>query len=393
MSTDETMRDSRSADPADDDVEVACARLRDVLLATRHLGRRDFLRALASAAASSALLAPLAALASRPAAAQQQPVTYFTYGGAWKQAINGAFFEPFTKKTGIPVQFQEPYSFAKLRAMHEAKAQQIDVCGVNGMDVFIAGRIKMVTPIDWSVVDKSVLHPQQLQHENVIGCSSQSMNLCYSKKKWPGAERPSSWADFWNVEKFPGRRSLRRDALWTMEAAAKADGIKDDAFYPLDVDRVFRSLDRIKPHIKTWWSDNSQSQQLMEQDEVDLIYMTNGRATQSILDHKASFEMVWNEAIYAGPAEGWIVLAGCPNPKGGMKVLDFVGRPEYQAVFARLLYYAPQNPKAIDLLAPALAKLMPSHPDNEKVAHLINYRWWADNHARVHRRFEQWLQS
>ncbi len=90
----------------------------------------------------------------------------------------------------------------------------------------------------------------------------------------------------------------------------------------------------------------------MEQEEVDLIYMTNGRATQSILDHKAAFEMIWNEAIYAGHAEGWIVPVGCPNPQGGMKFLDIVGRPEHQAVFARLLYYAPQHPKAFDLLEP-----------------------------------------
>jgi putative spermidine/putrescine transport system substrate-binding protein len=377
----------------DDSVDEACARLRDLLTQTRELPRRDFLHALAKAAAGSAVLSPLAAIASRTAQAAEQPVTYFTYGGAWKQAIAAAFFEPFTKKTGIPVQYQEPYTFAKLRAMHEAKAQQIDLAGLSGMDVYIAARAKMITPIDWSVVDKSALDPQQLHHENVIGVSSQSMNICYSKKKWPGEQHPNSWADFWNVEKFPGRRALRRDAFWTMEAAAKADGIKDDAFYPLDVDRVFASLERIKPHIKAWWSDNSLAQQLMEQEEVDLIYMTNGRATQSILDHKAAYEMIWNEAIYAGHAEGWIVPAGAPNPIGGMKALDVVGRAEYQAVFARLLYYAPQNAKAIDLLDPALARLMPSHPENEKVAHISNYQWWADNNARVQRRFEQWLQS
>jgi putative spermidine/putrescine transport system substrate-binding protein len=377
----------------DDSVDEPCARLRDLLRQTRDLPRRDFLHALAKAAAGSALLSPLAAIASRTAQAAEQPVTYFTYGGAWKQAIAAAFFEPFTKKTGIPVQYQEPYTFAKLRAMHEAKAQQIDLAGLSGMDVYIAARAKMITPIDWSVVDRSALDPQQLHHENVIGVSSQSMNICYSKRKWPGEQRPNSWADFWNVEKFPGRRALRRDAFWTMEAAAKADGIKDDAFYPLDVDRVFASLERIKPHVKAWWSDNSLAQQLMEQEEVDLIYMTNGRATQSILDHKAPYEMIWNEAIYAGHAEGWIVPAGAPNPKGGMKALDVVGRAEYQAVFARLLYYAPQNAKAIELLDPALARLMPSYPENEKVAHISNYQWWADNNARVQRRFEQWLQS
>src|SRR4051794_39875678 len=201
-------------DPRNHDASIdeACARLRDVLEQTRGLGRRDFLRVLAGAAAGSALLSPLVAIAARTAQAAEPPVTYFTYGGAWKQAIASAFFDPFTKKTGIPVQYQEPYAFAKLRAMHEAKAQQIDIAGLSGMDVYIAARMKMITPIDWSLVDKSALDPQQLHHENVIGVSSQSMNICYSKKKWPGTdrpnERPNSWADFWNVEKFPGRRAL-----------------------------------------------------------------------------------------------------------------------------------------------------------------------------------------
>ena len=372
------------------DVDRACSRLREVLLETRELERRDFLKVLGKAAAGSALTAPFAALS---AWADGKPITYFTYGGAWKQAIMAAFGEPFTKKTGIPVQYQEPYNFGKLRAMHEAHAQQIDALTASGMEVILAARLGMQTPLDWTIVDRSALADVQLRRPNVIGGAAQSMNVCYSKKKWPGEEHPNSWADFWNVEKFPGRRSLRRDALWTIEAAVKADGVKDSEFYPIDIDRAFRSLDRIKPHVKTWWSDNSQAQQLMEQEEVDLIHMTNGRATQSILDHKAPYAFIWNEATYSGHGEGWFVPTGCPNPTGGMKFLDIVGRAEYQAVFARLLYYAPQNPKAIPLLDDRIAKLMPSYPDNEKLLHFINFTWWADNQATVQRRFEEWLQS
>ena len=378
------------SDQHDSDVDLACSLLRDVLMETSGLPRREFIRVLGKVAAGSALLSPLAVLSAQ---AEEKPMTYYTYGGAWKQAIMKAFGEPFTKKTGIPVQYQEPYNFAKMRAMHEAHAQQIDAVTVSGMEVIVAERIGMITPLDWSLIDKSQLSDVQLQRPNVIGGASQSMNVCYSTKKWPGEPHPNSWADFWNVEKFPGRRSLRRDPLWTIEAAVKADGVKDSEFYPIDVDRAFRSLDRIKPHVKTWWSDNSQAQQLMEQEEVDLIHMTNGRASQSILDHKAPFAFVWNEATYSGHGEGWIVPTGCPNPIGGMKFLDIVGRAEYQAVFARLLYYAPQNPKAIPLLDDKIAKLMPSYPDNEKLAHLINFQWWADNQATVARRFEQWLQS
>ncbi len=378
------------SDRPDSNVDRACSLLRDALCETRGLGRRQFIRALGKAAAGSTLISPLAALA---AWAEEKPITYFTYGGAWKQAIQAAFGEPFTKKTGIPVQYQEPYNFGKLRAMHEARAQQIDAVTCSGMEVIIAERLGMITPLDWSLIDKSVLDPAQVVRPNVIGGAAQSMNVCYSTKRWPGDDHPNSWADFWNVNKFPGRRSLRRDALWTIEAALKADGVKDSEFYPIDVERAFRSLDRIKPHIKTWWTDNSQAQQLMEQEEVDIIHMTNGRATQSILDHKAAYAFVWNEATYSGHGEGWIVPAGCPNAVGGMKFMDIVGRAEYQAAFARLLYYAPQNPKAIPLLDEKIAKLMPSYPENEKLVHFINFTWWANNQASVQRRFEEWLQS
>jgi putative spermidine/putrescine transport system substrate-binding protein len=374
------------------DVDAACAVLREILLETRGRSRREFIAALGKAVAGSGLLCVLPRV-SRTAAAAEQPVTAFVFGGVWKKSAMAAFGEPFTQKTGIPVVYQDPYTFAKLRAMHEAKAMQVDVVSVQGGEMFQAKRRNMLMPLDFGVIDRSVLDPRQLRHGNAIGAHTLSHVICYNKKKWPGEHHPKSWADFWDVDKFPGRRVLRREEVWVTEAALKADGVKDGEFYPIDVARVFRSLDRIKPHIKAWYYDNSQAQQLMEQEEVDLIAMMNGRATDSILNAKAPFEIVWNEAICEGGAQGWIVPVGCPNPTGAMKFLDIVGRAEYQAVFARLIYYAPQNPKAFDLLEPAIAKLMPTYPQNEKLAHIINFEWWADNLPMMQRRFQQWLQS
>jgi putative spermidine/putrescine transport system substrate-binding protein len=374
------------------DIDAACAVLREVLLETRGHSRREFISALGKAVAGSGLLCVLPRV-SRNAAAAEQPVTAFVFGGVWKKSAMAAFGEPFTQKTGIPVVYQDPYTFAKLRAMHEAKAMQVDVVSVQGGEMFQAKRRNMLMPLDFGVIDRSVLDPRQLRHGNAVGAHTLSHVICYNKKKWPGEHHPKSWADFWDVERFPGRRVLRREEVWVTEAALKADGVKDDGFYPIDVARAFRSLDRIKPHIKAWYYDNSQAQQLMEQEEVDIIAMMNGRATDSILNAKAPFEIVWNEAICEGGAQGWIVPVGCPNPTGAMKFLDIVGRAEYQAVFARLIYYAPQNPKAFDLLEPAIAKLMPTYPENEKLAHIINFEWWADNLPMMQRRFQQWLQS
>jgi putative spermidine/putrescine transport system substrate-binding protein len=307
--------------------------------------------------------------------------------------VIASFGEPFTQKTGLAVAYQDPYTFPKLRAMHEAHAMQVDVVSLQGEEIYQAQRMKMVMPLDFNVIDRSALDPRQLQHGDAIGAHTLSYVICYNKKKWPGDDHPASWADFWNVDRFPGRRALRSEELWTIEAALMADGATESEFYPIDVDRAFRSLDRIKPHVKTWYSDNSLGQQMMEQEEVDLIAMMNGRATESIRDHHAPFEIVWNGAICENGIQGWVATAGCPNPQGAMKFLDFVGRAEFEATFARLMYYGPQNPKAYDLLEPEIAKQMPTYPDNLKISHSVKFDWWAQNVLAMQKRFQLWLQS
>ena len=101
-----------------------------------------------------------------------------------------------------------------------------------------------------------------------------------------------------------------------------ADGVKESEFYPIDVDRAFNSLDRIKPHVKAWWKDNSQAQALMEQQEVDLIASMDGRASDAIVSNGAPFEIVWHQQISSAGGQGWIVPVGCPNPEGAMKFLE-----------------------------------------------------------------------
>jgi putative spermidine/putrescine transport system substrate-binding protein len=91
--------------------------------------------------------------------------------------------------------------------------------------------------------------------------------------------------------------------------------------------------------------------------------------------------------------QGWLSPVGSPNPQGAMRFLDFVGRAEYEAVFSRLMYYGPQNPKAYDLIEPEIAHFLPSYPANEKVSHTIDFNWWAENLPAMQRRFQIWLQS
>jgi len=306
-----------------------------------------------------------------------------------------AFFDPWTKKSGVPVRYVSPYNFAKLRAMDQAQQQQIDVVEAGSLDTPRMLRYHMNAPLDFNVIDKSALSPSQLKYGNAIGAITLSTVFVYNKKKWPGDDHPKNWADFWDVKKFPGPRSLERRVYPMLEAALMADGVPADPekMYPLDVDRAFRKLDEIKPHVSTWWTTGAGPQQLIQDEEVDLCVMWNGRASDSIINHGAHYEIVWDQALYNGSVEAWFLLRNCPNPKGGMRLLDFVGRAEPQAAFANALYYGPTNQGAYKYIDAELAKQLPSYPDNVKVSLLINYDWWLDNIDPLTKRFEQWLQS
>jgi putative spermidine/putrescine transport system substrate-binding protein len=54
-------------------------------------------------------------------------------------------------------------------------------------------------------------------------------------------------------------------------------------------------MSEIKPHIKVWWREGSQSQQLIRDGEVDMIAMWSARAVD-LIDDKVPLELVWNGA-------------------------------------------------------------------------------------------------
>jgi len=313
----------------DKETQYALETLRRVLDETRNLDRRAFLRGLGQAAAGSAILTSFAGMLSGgDAAAATKPVTTLGWGGAWQEAMESAFFKPWTAKSGVPVQYVTPYDFSKIRAMDQAHQQQVDIIEAGSIDTPRMIRYGMDAPLDFKVIDKSALSPGQLKYGNAIGAITLSTVMVYNKKKWPGGDAPKSWADFWDVKKFPGPRSLWRRCVPMMEAALMADGVPADPakIYPLDVNRAFKKLDEIKPHVKTWWKSGTEPQQLIQDEEVDLCAIWNGRASDSILNHGAHYQIVWNQALYNGDIEAWFLLRNSPNPEGGMKLLDFVGR-------------------------------------------------------------------
>ncbi len=345
--------------------------------------RRQFL----AGAASVAIAAPY--VISSTARAQNKVVYVNTWGGSWTAAEDAAFFKPFTAATGIEVRTVTPVSYAKLKAQVQSGTYEWDVSSPSQTQTLRADLEGLLEPIDRKIVDKNKV-PDDMTFHKGVNNSALSYNICYRTDKFPNGG-PKSWADFWDVQKFPGRRSLYSgDAVIAALQGLLADGVPPGKMYPADVDRAFKSLDKIKPHIKVWWTQGNQSQQLLRDDEVDMIAIWNARGTE-LKTQGVPVEVVWNGALQSMGC--WIVAKGSPNKGAAWEFVQFAVQPQPQAEFAKRLFYGPSNAKAYEFLTPEIAKELPTYPPYLKESLILDPVWGGENSNKVEERFKAWIAS
>ena len=182
----------------------------------------------------------------------------------------------FVQATGAKVLQDGPMNTAKFRTMIDGGAPDWDVTDITIDFLFSGIGDQLFEKIDRSIVDTSRLD-SRFVNDYGVGCIVWSYNLGYSTKAFPGTDVPKTWADMFDLKKFPGKRTFGDNVVATLEAALMADGVAPDKLYPLDVERALKKLDTIKSQT-VFWSSNSQSQQLFVDGEVTMGLILNGRA-------------------------------------------------------------------------------------------------------------------
>jgi len=343
-------------------------------------------RKLIAAAGAGALVAP--SLLSRAAQAQENVVYINTYGGSWTNAEIEAYIKPFTQETGITVRTVTPVVTAKRKAQVVSKNYEWDFCTIDGGEYEFAKNEGLLEPIDHSVVDVSKIPKENIQGDCVIAAVALTFALVYRKDKYP--QGPKNWADFWDVKKFPGSRSFYNRPWTALGQALIADGVPVDKVYPMDLDRAFKKMDQIKPHVKVWWEQNTQAQQLIKDGEVDMIQMATARA-QELIDQGVPIEIVWNGAnLRSG---NWVVPKGTPRREMAWQFVNYAAQAKNQAIFCRKMLYGPMNPNSFQHMSTAEAAEMPSSPQNRPLCWESDYPWEAKNLGPLTDRFSQWLAS
>lgn len=317
----------------------------------------------------------LGIFALSPARAADQ-VTFVSQGGAYQKAQTVAILDPAAKKLGITVnQDSAPDAWPVIKTQVASGKPTWDVVDTPTGYCLRGGEQGLIEKLDFSKLPNAAAMPAAYRSDYSVAYEFYSSVLAYSTKTF-AAGAPNSWADFWNVKKFPGRRALRNHPIATLEAALMADGVAPDKLYPLDVDRAFKKLDEIKPNITVWWTSGAQSAQLLNDGEVDMEMAWNGRVS-AVANEGAKVAFTYNQGILQSTS--LCILKGAPNPATAARFLNEAVDPVLQANLPLHIDYGPANPKAFDtgVIKPERAAQLPSSPDNVRKQALMSYAWWS----------------
>ena len=352
-------------------------------------------------------------LATSGAARADTELVVVSWGGAYTASQQKAYHEPYmAANPDIKILNDDSAAegLAKLRAQVEAGNVTWDLVDMVAADAIIACDEGLALELDHDALLAPApdgTPPTQDFFEGMLtpGDSTcfipqivYSTTFGYRTDAFEG-EQPDSIADVFDLEAFPGKRSLEKKPIGNLEWALIADGVAADDVYdvlstPEGVNQAFAKLDTIKDQV-VWWTKGAQPPQLLADGEVVIASAYNGRLFAAIEEEKQPIAMMWEWQVF--DIDGWVIPAGGKNIPAVKEFLYFATDTQRLADQAKFISYGPTRHSSAPLvgkhaeLGIDMAPHMPTNPENAKKTLLFNYTWWADNRASLDERFQAWL--
>jgi putative spermidine/putrescine transport system substrate-binding protein len=320
-------------------------------------------------------------------------LAYATWGGEYTKTLRQHMLEPFAKEVGVRIETPSaPGEFVpKLQA--QANAGQVEWSlldpGEVEAQVLIQQGLLAKLPADVKAFLVEKVGEQNVTdygvsmgvYSDVIACNPDLVERC-----------PTTPAEFWDVDNFPGRRAMYGDG-WDINIiyALEADGVpRDGLFANTDIDRAFGKLDEIKPHVNVWWTSGDQSQQIFRDGEVAMAIMWDGRAYQ-LRDQGMKQLKISHDGMLRA-RELIVVPRDAPNPEAAFAFLRwYVTHPKQGAAWVKAIGYGVAAPKALAFLPKTVSQQIATAPENVAVTIPLDAEWDVKYQDEVLPRWTNWL--
>jgi putative spermidine/putrescine transport system substrate-binding protein len=341
-------------------------------------------------AAICSLVIAIAVVTGSGEASSQQRLTIANYGGSSGEVFSKTIWQPTAEKLGITIKEDSLNSLTDVRTQVTANAVEFDIVEIEVDECAQAQKEGLLEKLNYDEIKPRGYGPMAITPTYIL-TNTASYVVGWNTKSL-GDNGPKSWADFWNVQKFPGTRALRNNPAQNLEAALIADGVPLDKLYPLDIDRAFKKLAEIKPHIAVWWTSGAQSAQLVKDGEVDMLGVWNNRM-QAVINDGAKAKYVYNGGLLI--PDCYAIPKGSKNVALATKALAIALSPDLQAQMTK---YIPLSPVTTDaykngLIPPNIQAILPAAPQNVKDQVWMDGDWWATHGAEVQEKWTNFMQQ
>lgn len=348
------------------------------------VSRRRLLTGIGGGAVLS-VAAPFVLRGGRAEAASKNLV-FVTWGGTYRTSVEEGLIKPFMAETGINVTVIDTPDLAKVKAQVTTGNVEWDVFDAPGALGASGSKEGYWEPLPASLFDAGDLSVAPTK--DLVAFYTFAGGIGYDPKRFAEGKFPKNFAEYFDVKTFPGRRTFRNRPSETLEAALLADGVPPSKIYPLDVDRAFKALDRVKPSVAKWVDSTPQTITLLQTNEVDFSYTYASRVKTT---GATGAGMAFSFAQTLIGLEYLAVLKNAPNKENALKFVSYAMRPERQAAVAELLGNTPNSKKAVGLLTPEARKWLPNMESDQNL--IMDDMWWAGNFEKLSRRFKEWVLS
>jgi putative spermidine/putrescine transport system substrate-binding protein len=313
-----------------------------------------------------------------------------SYGGAFQAAQRQAYFKPFEELSGIKVIESEGPDIAKVKAMVDTGNIEFDVGEFDRASVVNLGRKGDY----WEAIDYGLFDVDNIdaafREKDSVAMLPYGQIIGYRTDAFGGKE-PGDNPDLWDTARFPGSRCLQAGSgglAPDLEVAIMASGVPKEKVYPIDIDKAFASLAKIKPHVDKWWTAGAQPAQLLNDNEVTMATAWNGRI-YTIQQNGAPVKPIWKNQLLR--TDVWAIPKNAPNKANAQKFAAFITMAVPQARLSYIIPYGFVNNNSAALMPPDRLTQLPTAPETKKDLLVYNSAWWADNRDAVLARWNKFL--
>ena len=338
------------------------------------------------------IAAVAAAMFGLSAAALARDLVVVSWGGAYQDAQREAYFKPYMAAGNKMAEESWDGGVGTLRAKIQGGNNNWDVVQVESEELLLGCEEGLYEKLDWNKLGGKDKYLPDAVNDCGVGAIVYSFILAYDGDKIK-SDPPKNWADFWNVQKYPGKRALRKGPKTTLEIALLADGVAPKDVYkvlgtPEGVDRAFKKLDQLKANL-VWWEKGSQPPQLLASGEVAMTDAYNGRIAAANDKDKKNFKIVWANNLYT--IDSWVIMKGSPNKAQAESFLVFVNDPQNQKNLPPKIPYGPTTKASTPLIDKNVLPNLATAPENISTALYINDKFWLENLDKLNQRFNAWV--